>query len=159
MRYVKRNFLAGRDFNDLADLYDQWDCWKREVADVKPHETTGCPPREAWEEEKAHLRPLPEQGVVIGPAYRTHLVQTDNWFKVLGNAYELPPGHEGKEVKVRVSKARVESRDLEARPIYTHWRSLERGRRLPLPAADRPHTAERREELTRRVLEVLPLAE
>ena len=159
VRYVKRSFLVGRDFNDLGDLYDQWDRWKREIADVKPHETTGRPPREAWEEEKAHLRPLADEGVVIGPAYRVHLVQTDNWIKVLGNAYEIPPGHEGKEVKVRVTEERVEIRDLESRPIYTHWRSLERSQRVYLPAADRPRTTERREELTRQVLEVLPLAQ
>jgi len=156
VRYVKRSFLAGRDFNNLADLYEQWDRWKREVADVKPHETTGRPPREAWEEEKSHLRPLPDEGVVIGPAYRTHLVQTDNWIKVLGNAYEIPPGYAGREVKVRVTEERVEVRDLEARPVYTHWRSLERGRRFALPATDRPRSTEQREELTRRLLEILP---
>lgn len=97
--------------------------------------------------------------MVIGPAYRIHLVQRDNWIKVLGNAYEIPPGHEGRRVKVRVTEERVEIRDLQARPIYTHWRGLDRGRRFALPASDRPRAAERREELTRRVLAVLPFPE
>ena len=62
MRYVKRGFLPGRSFDHLADLSSQWEEWGGEVADLKPHETTGRAPLEAWEEEKGHLQPVAEEG-------------------------------------------------------------------------------------------------
>lgn len=159
VRYVKRGFLPGRSFDHLADLTRQWEEWVGEVADAKPHETTGRPPREAWEEEKAELQPVPEESAVIGPAYRIHLVQNDNWVKVLSNAYEIPAGHQGCPVKVRVTEERVEFRDQQAQPIYTHWRSREHAKRFPLPDSDRPPRQDVSQALTAELLAVLPSPE
>ncbi len=159
VRYVKRGFLPGREFQSFGDLLRQWEEWVRDVADVKPHGTTGRPPLEAWREEKTALRPVPDEPVLIGPAYRIQLVQIDNWVKVLGNAYEIPRGHQAKEVKVRVTEERVEFRDLEGKHIYSHWRCGAHGKRIQLPEADRPAPKDTGEELTERVLAVLPCPE
>ncbi len=40
VKYVKRNFLPGRRFRDLADFNEQLAAWLAEVADVRVHGTT-----------------------------------------------------------------------------------------------------------------------
>jgi transposase len=59
VKYVKRNALAGREFESFAQLEAHLSQWMRE-ADARVHGTTHEPPLERFErEEKAALRPLP----------------------------------------------------------------------------------------------------
>jgi transposase len=134
IRYVKRGFLPGRRFDNLTDLSDQWQRWLNEVADAKPHETTRRVPEQAWEEEKPHLQPLARSPFRAQPVFRTQQVYQDGFVKVLGNRYSVPSSQHGREVKVRVTEDKVEIRSLDGRLLYTHWRSLEKGRRFKVAA-------------------------
>ena len=134
IRYAKRGFLPGRSFDNLADLSDQWQRWLNEVADAKPHETTGRVPQEAWEEEKTHLQPLARTPFRAQPVFRTQQVYDDGFVKVLGNRYSVPAAHHGRDVKVRVCQDKVEIRSLDGELLYTHWRSLEKGKRFKIDA-------------------------
>jgi transposase len=134
IRYAKRGFLPGRSFDNLADLSNQWQRWLNEVADAKPHETTRRVPQQVWEQEKPHLQPLARTPFRARPVFRTQQVYDDGFVKVLGNRYSVPASHHGREVKVRVSEEKVEIRSLQDDLLYTHWRSLEKGKRFKVNA-------------------------
>jgi hypothetical protein len=62
VRYVRGNFIYGREFVGDADLEDQCRRWLDEVANVRVHRTINAVPRERFEtEERAHLQPLAAQ--------------------------------------------------------------------------------------------------
>ena len=134
IRYIKRSFLPGRSFDRLSDLEDQWQKWLREVADVKEHETTRRRPVDLWKEEQGHLQPLARQSFLTEPAYRVQPVYEDGFVKVLGNRYSVPSSHHGAEVKIRVTEEKVEIRTLKEALLYSHWRSLEKGKRFKIQA-------------------------
>jgi hypothetical protein len=46
----------------------------------------------------------------------------------------VPSSHHGAQVKVRVTEEKVEIRTLEEELLYSHWRSLEKGKRFKLQA-------------------------
>jgi transposase len=134
IRYIKRSFLPGRSFDGLSDLEDQWQKWLGEVADVKEHETTRRRPVDLWKEEQGHLQPIGRQSFLTEPAYRVQPVYEDGFVKVLGNRYSVPSSHHGAEVKIRVTEEKVEIRTLKEALLYSHWRSLEKGRRFKIRA-------------------------
>ncbi len=152
IRYIKRGFLPGRSFDHLADLENQWHRWLQEVADAKPHETTGRVPQEAWEEERPHLQPLARTPFRARPALRTQQVYQDGLVKVLGNRYSVPASHHGHDVKVRVTEEKVEITTLEDEGLWTHWRSLEKGKRFKVPAHYAKQYRVPTEQLTARLL-------
>ena len=51
VKYVKRNFLPGRTFRDLADFNEQLRAWLTEIADCRRHGTTHEPPIERYARE------------------------------------------------------------------------------------------------------------
>lgn len=74
IRYVRGNFVYGREFLGDADLDDQCRRWLDEVANVRVHRTTQAVPRERFEtEERAQLQPLAERGYqpLVLPVART----------------------------------------------------------------------------------------
>jgi transposase len=67
VRYVKRNFLAGRDVIDLTVSNRELARWTREIAGRRIHGTTHRPPLERFETiEKGALQPLPETSYDMG---------------------------------------------------------------------------------------------
>jgi transposase len=59
IRYVRSNFIYGRDFVGDADLDDQRLRWLEDVANARVHRTINAVPRERFEaEERAMLQPL-----------------------------------------------------------------------------------------------------
>ncbi len=152
IRYIKRSFLPGRSFDSLSDLEDQWQKWLSEVADVKEHETTRRRPVDLWKEEQPHLQRIAQQSFLTPPAYRVQLVYEDGFVKVLGNRYSVPSSYHGGEVKVRVSEEKVEIRTLEEELLYSHWRSLEKGKRFKIRAHYKRTYTVSTEELSARLL-------
>lgn len=62
VRYVRGNFVYGREFLGDADLDAQRLTWLDAVANVRVHRTTGAVPRERFAlEERATLQPLAER--------------------------------------------------------------------------------------------------
>ena len=134
IRYIKRSFLPGRNFDSLSDLEDQWQKWLNQVADVKEHETTGRRPVDLWKEEQPHLQRIAQQSFLTQPANRVQQVYEDGFVKVLGNRYSVPSSHHGGEVKIRVTEEKVEIRTLEEELLYSHRRSMEKGKRFKIRA-------------------------
>ena len=74
IRYVRENFIYGREFVGDADLEAQRLAWLDGVANVRVHRTTQCVPRVRFEtEEVMHLQPLAVRAYrpLMLPAERT----------------------------------------------------------------------------------------
>jgi len=53
--YARRNFFAGEEFRDLADVRARAEAWCTETAGMRIHGTTCCRPAEAFQAEEAPL--------------------------------------------------------------------------------------------------------
>lgn len=59
VKYIKNNFLTGRTFGSIEEANSSLHLWRREVANVRIHSTTGKSPLEMFEEERKNLLALP----------------------------------------------------------------------------------------------------
>lgn len=108
IRYLKDNFLKGRQFADFADLQTQSFCWQTEIANCRIHATTGRQPTELLAAEQ--LIPL---GAV--PAYRltqsySRRVDAEGFVRLAGSRYSVPPQAVGQKVLVELGEQRVRVR-------------------------------------------------
>jgi transposase len=99
VRYVKDNFLPGRQFEDLEDLNRQALCWCQQ-ADGKVHRTTGKIPLQ--ELGKENLQDLPPQETLDKYRWETRIVTRDGMVSFDGVRYGVPWQYSGKEVCVRL---------------------------------------------------------
>lgn len=118
--YIRRNFFEGRTFKDLADLQDQSDRWRDEVANVRLHGTTRERPVDRFEKEKAFLRPLPVHPfdcdwVETLCASKNYRVSFDT------NTYTVPPLYAGLPLTVRANAHEIKI-FREDRLIASHLR-------------------------------------
>ena len=88
--YVKKNAIAGHAFESWAALEAHLARWQREVADVRIHGTTGVAPRERFELERGHLRPI--EGIVPFVQMRelVRRVNAEGCIELDTNAYSVP---------------------------------------------------------------------
>jgi transposase len=105
VKYLKRNFLAGRRFLDLAHLNRELERWLTEVADVRIHGTTGERPIDRF----AHENLIDISSV---PPYRletviTRQVPPDVLVSFGGNRYSVPWRYVGETVEVQVRGSEV----------------------------------------------------
>lgn len=100
VKYVKRNFLPGRVFRDLADFNDQRVAWLAEVADVRVHGTTHERPIDRFAREAAALVHTLDQPSFF-QALRRERVVADDWLVAIdANRYSVPWRLIGKTVTV-----------------------------------------------------------
>jgi transposase len=78
VRYVKRNFLPGRSFGDLADLNEPLAARQAEIADLRLHGTTHEVPRERFGGEAAALIPVAGRAGFLDALIRRRVV-ADDW--------------------------------------------------------------------------------
>jgi transposase len=100
VKYLKKNFLVGRRFLDLAHLNRELERWLTEVADVRIHGTTGERPIDRFAHEG-----LVDISAV--PPYRletaaTRQVPSDVLVSFGGNRYSVPWRYVGETVEVQV---------------------------------------------------------
>ena len=103
VRYVKQNFLAGREFRDLADLRMQAFHWLRDVANVRTHGTTHERPIDRFERERELLQAVPRSPYdtrICRPVSVTHQIRV----KFQTNTYTVPPGYVGQTLTSRPAR-------------------------------------------------------
>lgn len=76
-------FWPARKFTDLADLKSQTLLWCFE-ADERVHNGLGRTPKEAFEDERSHLRALPERSDLFRFERRLRKVQMDGFIFFAG---------------------------------------------------------------------------
>ena len=100
VKYVKRNFLPGRRFRDLADFNDQLRAWLAEVADVRVHGTTHQRPIDRFADEAAALVRTAGQPSFLAAMVRDRVVADDWLVSIDTNRYSVPCTLIGKTVQV-----------------------------------------------------------
>ena len=107
VKWVKGNFLAGRDFADDADLAAQTMAWL-EYANTRPSQATDVPPLAAprpWPPPRPGA-PATAAGGDYGFLHPAR-VTAEALVAALGNQYSVPVAHVGAPVVVRVHRDRV----------------------------------------------------
>jgi transposase len=100
VKYVKRNFVPGRQFRDLEDFNAQLQVWQSEIADVRVHGTTHVRPIERFAQEAAHLVPTGAQPSFLAATIRDRVVAEDWLVSIDSNRYSVPFALIGKTVQV-----------------------------------------------------------
>jgi transposase len=104
--FVKTSLLNGRKFRSLAHLNEVTEWWIANVADVRPNKTTKCPPRDRFEEERAHLLPIPTHHYDTAEvAYR--VVDAEGGVSFGGNFYSVPWQYIGSLIPVRTTETQL----------------------------------------------------
>lgn len=98
--YVRGNALKGRRFRSLAEENIHLLEWERTVADQRLHGTTRQQVGASFEEEKPHLRALPDS---LFPCFQEaqRSVHRDSYVEVAKAYYEAPPEYIGRQLWVR----------------------------------------------------------
>jgi transposase len=92
VKYVKRNFLPGRSFRDLADFNAQVRDWLTAIPDVRIHGSTHEAPIKRFTREAAALTPLGGRPSFL-QAMRRERVVADGWLvSVDTNRYSVRGG-------------------------------------------------------------------
>lgn len=105
VEYVKDNFLAGRTFDDLADLNAQGRHWLDYTANSRVHATTQRVPNELFAQELL----IPVNSIqpyrYINPVART--VNFESMVHYSGSRYSVPPDYAGKTVAVAAQGGQI----------------------------------------------------
>ena len=100
VKYVQRNFLAGRSFVELVDFQEQLDEWTSTIADVRVHGTTHERPIDRFARERDLLVPLASRARFQLDAPRSRIVAEDCLVSVETNRYSVPFQLVGRVVEV-----------------------------------------------------------
>ena len=92
VKYVKYNFLRGREFTDIEQLNNDVLGWLKRTGNGTEHHGIRRIPSEEFEIEKTHL--IPYKGVPTVPCEKLvlHHVRKDNVINYRGNYYTVPTG-------------------------------------------------------------------
>ncbi len=106
IKYVKGNFLAGRDFKDYQDLELQGIDWRDNTANTRIHGTTHKRPVDRFSDEKPHLMPLPPRDYdLITPV--SVKSSADCRIKFDSNIYSIPSRYAHQILTVKATKNEV----------------------------------------------------
>jgi hypothetical protein len=128
--FLETSFEPGRRFANHLDFQEQLDRWFRERANARFHRTLRCRPADRLVEERARMRPLPEEL----PDFERRLVTRvfpDPYIRVDTCDYSLDPRLVGRRVEVRISQHEVLAVALDTGELACrHQRSFARHRTL-----------------------------
>jgi transposase len=132
--FLRHSFFAARAFTSLADLNAQLARWIDEVAHARPvpGDPAGSLVREAWDEERAHLLPLPEHPF---PCELVRSVASGKtpYIRFDGNDYSIPHTLIRRPLTLIASDTTI--RLVEGTTeVARHVRSYDQGQRLEDPA-------------------------
>ena len=132
VKFVKRNGLAGRSFESFAALGQHLGEWMH-LVDQREHGTTHEPPIDRFErDERAALRPLPAQPLVVRHRRLRRRVSNDAFVDVDTVRYSVPFRLVRSEVEVLVGDDAVEV-FLGVERVAHHRRSSEPHERVVDP--------------------------
>lgn len=131
VRHVKTGFWPARRFSCLAELDEQYGCWRDTVCNRRIHATGRFPVAERLAHEREVLRPLPPTQFDFGGA-RPVRVPLDGYLKLAGNFYRAPVALVHQRVELRFDRDHVWIRHGCA-DVASYERSYEQGQWFPAP--------------------------
>jgi hypothetical protein len=132
VKYIKRAFVPGREFRDLADANRQLEAWVLEEAGQRIHGTTRERPLTRFAETERHqLQPLPERA--FEPVEWKRLqVHRDCHVRLDLSFYSVPFVWIGKRLWVRATATMVQAFDGHEL-LASHVRALRPGTTVTVP--------------------------
>jgi transposase len=100
VKYIKRNFIPGRQFRDLEDFNAQLAAWQADIADVRIHGTTHQRPIDRFAQEAQALMPVHGHRSFLDATVRERVVAGDWLVSIDANRYSVPFRLIGKTVQV-----------------------------------------------------------
>ena len=159
--YVKKNFLAGNELTDFAQINPAARQWLDGVANVRIHGSTRRRPVDLFQTEKPYLKPLPAQPYDVGvirPARATSQFRVT----VDTNTYSVPAAYAGAAVTLKLYPDHL-CLYHQDKLIARHVRCYDRHRDFEDPDHPRALLAQRRrardQRLLLRLLALTPKAE
>jgi transposase len=131
VKYIKQNFLRGRDFKDIETLNKQALDWLDRTGNGKKHQTTQLVPKHEFIEEQKHLLPLKQNRNNQSGPYKSYKVRKDNTICYKSNYYSLPLGtykNQGTSVLIQLKEHEILIFDEEKKQICTHVLNNGRGK-------------------------------
>ncbi len=123
VKYVKRNFFAGREESDVDELRPELARWTRDIAGMREHGTTHQRPIEAFSEvEKAALLPLPAKPYEL-VIWKKATLHADCHLAFGKRLYSAPWTLIGQSLWVRVTKNVVTVFAADDERVATHDRN------------------------------------
>ena len=131
MRYVKRNFLGGRQPTSLTQANQDVRRWCNTTAGQRIHGTTKEQPLKRFQEvERARLKPLPEAPYDLA-VWAEVIVPSDGHIVFDNSYYSVPMDQEeGTHLFVRGGAQQVDIYDLHHQWVATHDRATKAGQRM-----------------------------
>ena len=127
--YVRSNFFAGEQFQNIDDCRKHAERWCGQVAGMRVHGTTRLRPAEVFAtDEQPRLRPLPDEAFDI-PTWTHPKVAPDRHVQIAKALYSVPGELVGRRLDARV----------DARTVKLYWRG-ELIKVHPVVAPGRRHT-------------------
>ena len=131
VKYVKQNFLRGRNYVNIALLNRQAIAWLERTANAKIHSSTKLIPKQQWELEKPHLLPL--KRLHVQSELKPYKVRKDNTVSYKANFYTLPQGtYKSREtiVLLEIKQKEIFIYTMEKEFVCSHVLSFEKGQTI-----------------------------
>ena len=106
MKFVKANFLAGREFVDDADLARECQIWLQRVNEERVSDATQHLPMALLAAERPHFKPLPATAQDYG-LFDSVLVSRESPVTVATNRYSVPVAYLGQALTARIHPKRI----------------------------------------------------
>lgn len=107
VKYIKHNFLPGRQFVDIVDLTEQLADWNATIADVRVHGTTHERPIDRFTAEQSELLPTLGQRSFAQDARRSRIVASDYLVSFQSNRYSAPFQLIGQTVELQAREGQL----------------------------------------------------
>jgi hypothetical protein len=107
VKYIKHNFLPGRQFIDIVDLTEQLTDWNATIADVRIHGTTHERPIDRFSIEQSHLMPTAGQPSFAHAGRRSRIVASDYLVSFQTNRYSVPFHLIGQTVELQANEGQL----------------------------------------------------
>lgn len=144
IRYLRTSFWPLRTWSDLDDLNDQVQSWCRDLAGQRAcPEDDSMTVRQAWEQERAHLLPLPDDDFPTHEAIAVRVGKTP-YVRFDTNDYSVPHDRVRRTLTVLASPTRVRVVDGQE-VVADHLRSFSRKEQIEAPSHLAALTAYKRE--------------
>ncbi len=131
VKYIKQNFLRGRDFKNIETLNKQALLWLDRTGNGKKHQGTQLVPKQEFLEEQKHLLPLKKSYHKQSESYKSYKVRKDNTICYKSNYYSLPLGtyqNQDTSILMQLKDHEILIFDKQKNLICTHVLSNERGK-------------------------------
>lgn len=107
VKYIKHNFLPGREFIDIVDLTEQLRDWNATIADVRIHGTTHERPIDRFVAEQPSLVPMASQRSFAQEGRRSRIVASDYLVSFRTNRYSVPFQLIGQTVELQAREGQL----------------------------------------------------